>query len=599
MHQAKYPLVVLGFLLISCTHQKALAPVIAEDGLSRADAPVAAEAPAPPRAEAELAASSAPEPIMADDLLAAPSEKHRLAAAAAPKAASPARAKRQAVLEGSAYAESDALAGLVAAPASPSPLMLNQDFSTERYDHASETGFRLATEQPLATFSVDVDTASYSNVRRFLNEGRLPPADAVRVEELINYFDYDVPASADGQPLALATELTESPFHAGNQLLRISLRAAAPRSAAVPARNLVFLIDVSGSMDSPNKLPLLQAALRLLVQQLNDRDSVAIVAYAGASGVVLPLTRGGQHGRILAAIDGLGAGGSTNGAGGIQRAYQLAAEHFDPEAVNRVVLATDGDFNVGVTSEGELVRLIESERERGIFLTVLGFGMGNLNDSTMEQLADHGNGSYAYIDTLREARKVLVEQVSSTLRTVAKDTKLQIEWNPARVASYRLIGYENRRLADEAFNDDTKDAGEMGDGHVVTALYELEPSGVAKAAQLDPLKYQTTRALAPSSSHELCTIKVRYKAPADRQSRRFERAVTEQARPLAQAAADTRFATAVAGFGMLLSESKHAGQFGYQDVVRLANGAIGRDPDGYRGEFMTLVSRAQALSRTN
>lgn len=470
--------------------------------------------------------------------------------------------------------------------------------NTERYDRVAETGFRRASEQPLSTFSVDVDTASYSTVRRFLEHGHLPPPDAVRIEELVNYFGFEAPATSD-QPLALSAEVTESPFHAGDELVRISLRASAPHHERVPPRNLVFLIDVSGSMESENKLPLLKQALSLLVEQLTARDRVAIVTYAGASGVLLPPTPGDRQRSIRAAIDGLVAGGSTNGGAGIQRAYELASEQLDPHAINRVILATDGDFNVGVTDQGSLVRLIERERERGVFLTVLGFGMGNLNDATMEQLADHGNGSYAYIDTLREARKVLVEQASSTLRTIAKDTKLQIEWNPARVARYRLIGYENRRLADEDFNDDKKDAGDMGDGHTVTALYEIEPAGRGDAAtQLDPLKYQQPRALTGSIDRmELMTIKVRFKAPADSSSQRVTYVVKDDARALTRAATDTRFAIAVAGFGMLLAQSEFRGDFGYGDVERLAAGALGADRDGYRAEFLTLVSQARNIAR--
>ena len=475
-----------------------------------------------------------------------------------------------------------------------------QPMAAERYAHQPETGFRQVSEQPLSTFSVDVDTASYSNLRRFIDQGQLPPPAAVRVEELVNYFSYELPPPAAEHPISVLTDVTESPFNAGRQLVRVSLHASAPKTREALARNLVLLIDTSGSMQAENKLPLLQASLRALVQQLGERDRVAIVTYAGTSGVALQPTSCAHKQRIIEAIEQLGAEGSTHGAAGIREAYALAGRHFDAKAINRVILATDGDFNVGVTDEGSLVRMIEQERERGVFLTVLGFGMGNLNDSTMEKLADHGNGAYAYIDTLREGRKVLVEQIGSTLSTVAKDTKLQIEWNPARVASYRLIGYENRRLADEAFNDDKKDAGDMGDGHSVTALYEIERRGASPAAaQVDPLKYQAARSpSAAADSSELMTIKVRYKGPADARSKLLVHAVEDRVRPLSAALPDTRFAAAVAGFGMLLGGSQH-GALRYDAVRELALTALGADRDGYRAEFLTLVARARQIARAD
>ena len=469
--------------------------------------------------------------------------------------------------------------------------------TTERYAHRPETGFRLVREQPLSTFSVDVDTASYSNLRRFLEQGQLPPPDAVRIEELVNYFSYELPPPSAASPISILSEVTESPFHAERQLVRVSLQASAPKQREPLARNLVLLIDTSGSMQDDNKLPLLQASLRLLVGQLDARDRIAIVTYAGSSGVALPPTPGDQKQRIVSAIDVLGPGGSTHGAAGIQEAYALAGKHFDAKAINRVILATDGDFNVGMSDEGSLIRLIERERERGVFLTVLGFGTGNLNDSMMEQLADHGNGSYAYIDTLQEGRKVLVAQIGSTLNTVAKDTKLQIEWNPARVASYRLIGYENRRLADEDFNDDKRDAGDLGDGHSVTALYEIERRAEQRGAQIDPLKYQQARAQSgAANSSDLMTIKVRYKAPADSTSQLITHVVEDRVRPLTQALPDTRFAAAVAGFGMLLGGSKH-GSLPYDAVRELASSSLGVDRDGYRAEFLTLVARARQIAR--
>jgi Ca-activated chloride channel homolog len=468
----------------------------------------------------------------------------------------------------------------------------------EQYDFIAETGFRSAAEFPLSTFSTDVDTASYSNVRRFLTYGRRPPADAVRIEELINYFSYATPEPSGDHPIAIATELTHSPFAKGHALARITLRASAPRAVEAPPRNLVFLVDVSGSMADANKLPLLKSAFELLVRQLGARDRVAIVTYAGESGVALPPTPGDDHARILSALARLGAGGSTNGAGGITTAYALARKHAQKGAVNRVILATDGDFNVGVSDRGSLVRLIEREREHGVFLTVLGFGMGNLQDATLEQLADKGNGSYAYIDTLREAHKVLAVQASATLHTIAKDAKIQVEWNPARVRRYRLIGYENRRLHDADFNDDRKDAGDLGDGHTVTALYELElHDGTAgPAPSVDPLKYQRPRALsAGAHGGELMTVKVRYKQPDGAKSRLLSTVVKDGAQPFERGSSDQRFSAAVAGFGMLLRGSPYAGAFALTDAERVAQGALGDDRDGYRREFLELVARAAAL----
>ena len=354
---------------------------------------------------------------------------------------------------------------------------LVSDFNTEQYGPIKETGFALVVNRPLSTFSIDVDTASYANLRRFLREGRLPPADAVRIEELINYFDYDYPEPEEGEPFGIVTEMAACPWAPSHRLVHIGLRSKPVATADLPPNNLVFLLDVSGSMASAHKLPLLKKSFSLLARQLRPQDRISIVVYAGAAGMVLPPTSGAEKTDILATLSRLEAGGSTAGGAGIRLAYRLAREHFIQGGNNRVILATDGDFNVGVSSDGELVRMIEQERESGVFLTVLGFGTGNLKDSKMEQLADHGNGNYAYIDTLLEARRVLVEQLGATLLTVAKDVKLQVEFNPAQVRAYRLIGYENRRLRDEEFNDDRKDAGDLGAGHSVTALYEVIPAG--------------------------------------------------------------------------------------------------------------------------
>jgi Ca-activated chloride channel family protein len=483
------------------------------------------------------------------------------------------------------------------------PLVLNNTAraddasNTEAYAHHADNPFQVARTTPLSTFSIDVDTASYSNTRRFLRQGALPPPDAVRVEELINYFHYDDATPTGTAPLAITAEVGPSPWHAGYRMLRVAVRAPAIPDSQVPPRNLVFLIDVSGSMMEPAKLPLLQRGLGLLVDQLRPEDRVAIVTYAGASGLALPATLGTHKDEIRAAINSLEAGGSTNGAAGIELAYQVAENNLKKGGINRVILCTDGDFNVGTTSEGDLVRLIEKKRERGVALTVLGFGMGNLKDATMEQLADKGNGNYAYVDSLEEARKVLVKEAGSTLVTVAKDVKLQLEFNPAQVAGYRLIGYEDRLLAAQNFNDDKKDAGELGAGHHVTALYELVPAGVAvPAAAVDALKYQaptvTTGAL------ELATIKIRYKAPDATTSKLLSQAVTDGGASLDKTSRDFRWAAAVAGFGMLLRQSPERGALSWAMVSALAEGALGTDTEGYRKEFLHLLELARKLPRS-
>lgn len=471
-------------------------------------------------------------------------------------------------------------------------------FNTEAYDSVTPNGFLDVAGNPLSTFSIDVDTASYANVRRFLNDGMLPPSGAVRIEELINYFPYDLPAPAEDAPFSVTTDVTRAPWNPGHLLARIALKGRDVAPGSLPPSNLVFLVDVSGSMRPENKLPLLKRALRRLVDRLSPKDSVAIVTYAGSSGVVLPPTDGNDKAKVLAALDRLESGGSTNGAGGIQLAYETAREHFLPEGNNRVILCTDGDFNVGVTSQSELVRLIEKERESGVFLSVLGFGTGNVKDSTMEKLADSGNGNYAYVDSLSEARKVLVEQMAGTLFTIAKDVKIQVEFNPATVAGYRLIGYENRLLAKEDFNDDTKDAGEIGVGHTVTALYEIVPAGrkLPTERSVDPLKYQTarTRESAPASD-DLFTVKLRYKAPDGDKSRLIEKAVGNEVVEFEKAPVDCRFAAAVAAFGMKLRGDEDAEKFEFADIQRIARESLGADPGSYRAEFLTLIEKAKRL----
>ena len=420
----------------------------------------------------------------------------------------------------SAQLKSEAEAPAVVADVRP-PDSSAPDFNTEAYDRIEDNRFLEVSNNPLSTFSIDVDTASYANVRRFLQRGTLPPKDAVRIEEMLNYFSYDYPVPSGEGPFSASVEVAQAPWALEHRLVRIGLKGKEVAMKNRPSSNLVFLLDVSGSMQPSNKLPLLKKAMRLLVDRLGEKDRVAIVVYAGASGLVLPSTSADQKERILAALENLEAGGSTNGGSGIRLAYQTAVSHFISGGINRVILATDGDFNVGTTNQGDLTRLIEDNARSGVFLTVLGFGMGNYKDSTLEKLADMGNGNYAYIDNINEARKVLVDEINSTLITIAKDVKIQIEFNPLQVSAYRLIGYENRLLRQEDFNDDTKDAGEIGAGHTVTVFYEIVPAGRGLSIPgVDPLKYQTPMGTTEvAQSGELLTLKLRYKQPDGQTSR--------------------------------------------------------------------------------
>ena len=471
--------------------------------------------------------------------------------------------------------------------------------NTEAYDRIEDNDFRSTTEDPLSTFSIDVDTASYANVRRFLNGGNMPPSDAVRIEEMINYFRYDYPKSNGSAPFSVTTELTTAPWNSQHRLALIGLQARQLDDDRTLRRNLVFLIDVSGSMEPEDKLPLIRKSMRMLVDTLTASDRIAIVVYAGASGMVLPATPGNHKERIHEAIARLNAGGSTNGGAGITLAYKVAREQFIDGGINRVILATDGDFNVGITSQGELVRLIEQQREAGVFLSVLGVGTGNLKDATMEKLADKGNGNYSYLDSLHEARKVLVAEAGGTLVTVAKDVKIQVEFNPAHVAAYRLIGYENRLLRNEDFNNDRKDAGEIGAGHTVTALYELIPPGVSTPSRVDPLRYQQTPrpegpAVSTEFSKELMTVKLRYKEPAGDTSKLLTYPVLNR---VTERSDNAGFAAAVAEFGMLLRHSEHRGDATYREAAALARRHRGRDESGYRAEFIRLIELAEALTR--
>ena len=486
-------------------------------------------------------------------------------------------------------------ADAVSRPPRPAP---GQPGNREQYDRIEDNPFLGVNGNPLSTFSIDVDRAAYGNVRRFLRNGQRPPADAVRIEEMINYFPYTLPEPRGTDPVSITTEVTTAPWQPRHQLVRIALQSQRIETASLPPNNLVFLIDVSGSMLSPDKLPLVKQSLRLLVDQMRPQDHVAIVAYAGAAGLVLPSTSGDEKEAIIQAIERLEAGGSTAGGAGIELAYRTAQQHFLSHGNNRVILATDGDFNVGMSSDGELERLIERKRTEGTYLTILGFGSGNYQDAKMEKLAKHGNGNYGYIDDLAEARKLLVRELGATLLTVANDVKLQVEFNPRRVQAYRLIGYEDRLLRTEDFTDDRKDAGDLGAGHQVTALYEIVPVGVQGTVTLqetEPLRYEPVTGEARSStasSNELLFVKLRYKRPGESNSRLMTHPVAART---VRGSEDMRFASSVAAFGMLLRQSAHAGNTSAAQVLEQARAALGKDEGGYRAEFIRLVERYRTL----
>ena len=474
-----------------------------------------------------------------------------------------------------------------------------EELSREAYAAFEPNPFLLPGQDPLSTFSIDVDTASYSNVRRMLRAGDLPPASAVRIEEFLNYFPYDYSPPADEHPLAVHSEVFGCPWEPTHRLLRVAVQGAPREASERPAANLVFLIDVSGSMGAADKLPLLTRSLGRLVEELDEDDRVAMVVYAGASGVVLEPTSCDAKDTILQALERLSAGGSTNGGAGIELAYRVASESFIADGINRVILATDGDFNVGTSSEGELVRMIEQKAQSGVGLTVLGFGTGNLQDSKMEQLSGHGNGNYAYIDSELEARKVLVEELGATLETIASDVKIQVEFNPLAVAGYRLLGYENRLLAARDFADDSKDAGEIGAGHRVTALYEVVPAGAGiEVPGIDPLRYQSARHPSGAAfTNELCQLQLRYKPRFGAASKLMVAQVDDAGTSFHEASADTRFATAVAAFALVLRDSPYRGDVDLDRVLRWATDSVGADEGGYRRQFVELVRRASSLQK--
>ena len=478
-------------------------------------------------------------------------------------------------------------------------LIYDRYANREEYNHNAENRVKSPVKDPLSTFSIDVDAASYSNIRRFINQGEMPPKDAVRIEEMINYFNYNYPKPTGNDPVRITTEVGICPWNKTHRLVQIGLKAREIENQNLPASNFVFLIDVSGSMFGPTRLELVKSSLRLLVNNLREKDRVAIVTYCGDARVALPSTPGNEKQKIKDALETLTAGGSTAGGAGIKEAYRIAQKNFIAQGNNRIILCTDGDFNVGASSETELENLIESKRKSGIFLTVLGYGMGNYKDNKMQILAQKGNGNHAYIDNIQEANKVLVNEFGSTMYAVAKDVKLQVEFNPAKVQSYRLVGYETRILNDEDFNDDTKDAGEMGAGHTVTALYEIIPTGTPGniPGSVDPLKYQsqTNVNAQTSNSSELLTVKLRYKTPEEEKSKKIEKSVTDMGKD--NVSPDFRFASAVAMFAQLLKDSDFKGEATYDKVIETANKGLSFDPEGYRAEFVRLVQRAKGLNK--
>lgn len=544
---------------------------------------------------AQLAACSSGAPVAAPTPAAEPplAEAQADAAVASPALSAPPPAELTRAVPASKVARRPVMPSLMPAPM---PMPVPDQPSNERYGQISDNPIHRVAEAPVSTFSVDVDTGSYSNVRRLLNGGALPPTDAVRVEELINYFPYDYALPRDGRPFAVHTALAPAPWNAQRVLLRVAIKGQDVAQQNLPPANLVFLVDVSGSMESADKLPLLRSSLKLLVDQMRPVDRISLVTYAGSTQVVLPPTSGADKATIKEAIDGLRAGGGTAGASGIELAYRAARQSFIDGGINRILLATDGDFNVGVSDTEQLKKMVEAQRRTGISLSTLGFGTGNYNEQLMEQIADVGDGAYSYVDNLMEGQKVLVSEMSSTLATIARDVKVQIEFNPALVQEYRQIGYENRQLRREDFHNDQVDAGDIGAGHTVTALYELTLTGARGA--IDPLRYGAVGNAGAVNTTELAHLRLRYKRPGKSSSELMETPIRRDAiRPLDQADADFRFATAVAGFGQVLRGGRHTGGWTVTDARALAAGSVGEDRFGYRGEFLRLAGLAQALAK--
>ncbi|MCC8616727.1 von Willebrand factor type A domain-containing protein [Xanthomonas vesicatoria] len=586
-------LLALALLLSACSHEPT-SPVVGDPPASPVP-DAAAATPSPPEiAYTPIPESQpAPPPVMADPAPIHPSPVEMAYAPSPPAPAAP-----QSVY--GAFARQAPAAALMAQPQTRSMIMQAPPVAPaenrETYQTLSDNPVVQAADNPVSTFSIDVDTGSYSNVRRYLTSGSLPPVDAVRVEEMINYFRYDDPAPRDGQPFAVRTELAPTPWNHDSVLLRIGITGRAVAASAMPAANLVFLVDVSGSMGAPDKLPLLQSSLKLLTRQLRAQDRITLVTYAGNTAVVLPPTPGNQQARIVEAIDSLQSGGGTAGASGIELAYKAAQQSYLRGGINRILLATDGDFNVGVTDFDTLKGMVAEKRRSGVALSTLGFGTGNYNDTLMEQLADAGDGAYAYIDSPLEARKVLTHELGATLETIARDVKIQVEFNPATVQEYRLIGYENRALRREDFNNDQVDAGDIGAGHSVTALYEITPA--RGEASVDPLRYATAaKRPAADNSNELAHLKLRYKLPDAHRSRLLDTVIRgDQQVPLNASSDAFRFAAAVAGFGQRLRGGNQLHGWDYPQLRALAAGSIGKDRFGYRADFLRMVQQAEALS---
>jgi Ca-activated chloride channel family protein len=577
-------LAVVTFTTMMWEKEAFIAPAEIQEATAQLDAPLTTN-----KAENELAETAKPQP-----------QQYEARAKESPSAPMKNLIQRAAAPEAAMLSDSFAGASVASMPSQDMAQPYAQYENGDKFEHAASNPVKKAAEEPVSTFSVDVDTASYSFMRRSLLGGHLPPKDSVRTEELINYFDYNYPVPNDAaHPFKPTVTVFPTPWNKDTKLIHIGIKGHDIIPAKKPASNLVFLLDVSGSMESPDKLPLLRNAFAMMVENLHPNDTVSIVTYAGNAGTVLEPTKVKEKTKILAALEHLQAGGSTAGAQGIQQAYALAQQNFDKEGVNRVILATDGDFNVGITDNEELKSFIERNRESGIFLSVLGFGQGNYNDALMQTLAQHGNGNAAYIDSLNEARKVLVEEASSTLFPIAKDVKIQIEFNPESVAEYRLIGYETRMLQREDFNNDKVDAGDIGSGHTVTALYEITPVG-SQAQLVDALRYQKKEQPKPSAdASEYAFLKLRYKLPAEKTSTLLNIAIDKsmEKTTLADASDDSRFAASVAAFGQLLRGDTHLGNFGYEDVIALAKGARGDDEFGYRTEFMNLVRLAKSARK--
>jgi Ca-activated chloride channel family protein len=581
-------LLALLVIITGCSVSRPADPILSKDDKGAPPPPVAQPmikpAPVAPAEVAQDKASRKTDSLVEGKAVAAAGELKRQSTVLPAPPAPPAVAEI-------AYAQPNATRMAMM----PSPILqpMPGDINRENYTHRDSNPVQLVSEQPVSTFSIDVDTGSYTNVRRMLNEGRLPPADAVRAEEFINYFDYGYTPPADReQPFSVTTELAPAPWNAKRQLLLVGIQGYRVPKAQIPASNLVFLIDTSGSMDEPNKLPLLKASLKQLVRELRPQDHVAIVTYAGAAGVALASTTGDRHAAIDTAIDQLGAGGSTNGGAGIELAYAQAEQGFIKGGVNRVILATDGDFNVGTVNQESLKTLIEDHRKSGVALTTLGFGEDNYNDAMAVMLADAGNGSHHYIDSLAEGHRVLVDEMSATLLTIAKDVKIQLEFNPAKVQEYRLIGYEKRMLKREDFNNDKVDAGDIGAGANVTAIYEITPKGSA-GARIDPLRYGEAKA-AQARGNELGFLRLRYKLPGQSSSRLIEQTIAADA--VAQPSERLRYAAAVAAFADALGGGTYLDGYSYARIAKLANDACGTDADGYRAGFVQLVHLADGLA---